>query len=219
MPTATISPSSWSARAAAGLFQRIANVLSAALEWSIEPNDVRQWLRRLSNTENGLALVRAIDGLRAGSAPAADLEELAESGFGESLRLVAATDDPEALLASPNGRDESALAAIASVFEVDILDDAEFPEAERLLQEKRVILMHGAAFAPELRLPWGLRAIASSVAASPRYAETDTAAVIHPALAWTSSSAVAPVWRATRQRNADTASRARSARRGESGFG
>lgn len=166
----------------AGLFQRIANVLSAALEWSIEPNDVRQWLRRLSNAENGPALVLAIDGLRAGSALAAGLEELAESGFGEGLRLIAATDDPEALLASPNGRDESALAAIANVFKVDILDDAEFPEAERLLREKRVILMPGAAFAPELRLPWVLRAIASSVAASPRYAETDAAAVIVPCL-------------------------------------
>lgn len=166
----------------AGLFQRIANVLSAAIEWSIEPNDVRQWLRRLSNFGGGPALVLAIDGLRPGSAMASDLEEFAELGFGPRLRFVATTDDAETLLTATHGRDASALAAFAEEFEVKVLDDGEFSHAAVALQGRRIALMDGAQFAPEYRLPWVLRAIGASASNSPRYAERDLAAAVLPCL-------------------------------------
>ena len=166
----------------AGLFQRIANVLSAAIEWSIEPNDVRQWLRRLSNSSGGPALVLAIDGLRPGSAMASDLEEFAELGFGPRLRIVATTDDAGPLLAATNGRDASALAAIAEEFKVNVLDDDEFPHAAAALYGRRIALMDGAQFAPEYRLPWVLRAVAASASSLPKYAESELAAAVPPCL-------------------------------------
>lgn len=166
----------------AGLFQRIANVLSAAIEWSIEPKDVRQWLRRLSNTSGDPALVLAIDGLRPGSSMASDVEELAELGFGARLRVVAATDDPKPLLTAANGRDPSALAGIAETFEVGILGDAEFRRAAQILADRRIGLMRGAQSAPEFRVPWVLRAIASRVSASPMFAVGDVGAAVLPCL-------------------------------------
>lgn len=68
---------------ATGLYQSIANILSSALEWEVNPNNVRQWLRRLSRFGRGPTLILAIDGLEPGNAMASDLEELADAGFGE----------------------------------------------------------------------------------------------------------------------------------------
>ena len=52
-----------------GLFQRIANLLSAALEWKVGADDVRQWLRRLSHSGTGPALVLALDGISPAKLP------------------------------------------------------------------------------------------------------------------------------------------------------
>ena len=58
------------------LFQSLADLFAAALEWNLSPNDARQWLRRLSNGAEGPVLVVAIDSVDPGTPMASDLEEL-----------------------------------------------------------------------------------------------------------------------------------------------
>jgi hypothetical protein len=167
----------------AGLFQRIANLLSAALEWSVEPGDVRQWLRRLSSFAHGPALVLALDGLTAGSAIAADLEELADAGFGLGLRVLASVNETRSLLVGANGRDETALAALAEEIEVGPLDEEEFEMARQALQKHRITFMDGARFAIEYRVPWVLRSLTSKGISSPRYtADEEVAVAVPPSL-------------------------------------
>jgi Type I restriction enzyme R protein N terminus (HSDR_N) len=49
----------------AGLFQRIANLFAAELEWEVTADNIRHWLRRMSRFDYGPILVLAIDGLEA----------------------------------------------------------------------------------------------------------------------------------------------------------
>ncbi len=146
-----------------GLFQRIANLLSAALEWAVTKDDVRQWIRRLSNSSYGPSLVLTIDGLVAGSSVAVEIEELAEAGFGPRLKIVATTDDARGLLSAANGRDATAVAGIVGVIEMDSLNEAEFRKAQEALLRHRVSFTKGAVFSAEYRVPWILRALLASV--------------------------------------------------------
>ena len=83
------------ATAGVGLFQRLANILGEALEWKLTEDDVRTWLRRMSHSKLGPALVLAVDGLKPNTAVAQEFEELAETGFGEGLRLIGSCDQAD----------------------------------------------------------------------------------------------------------------------------
>jgi hypothetical protein len=156
----------------AGLFQRIANVFSAELEWEVTADNVRQWLRRMSRFGYGPTLVLAIVGLEPGGAMAVDLEELADTQFGPKLRLIATTDDADALLAAANGRTPTAIAARAARLKVGPLDTREFKYAERALKRLRIGFTPGAVFADEYRVPWLLRSIYDRLARHPKYGDT-----------------------------------------------
>jgi hypothetical protein len=114
--------------------------------------------------------------------PAADLEELAEAGFGPRLRILASVDETRPLLVGSNHRQQTALAALAKEIEVKPLDDAEFERARRILYARRVALLNGSKFAIEYRAPWVLRTLAAKAAASPRYADVTLAAAMPPSL-------------------------------------
>jgi hypothetical protein len=101
-----------------GLFQAIANLFAAQLEWTLTAADAREWLRRMSSGAVGPALVVAIDGVEPGTSMAADLEELAGLHPGDKLRVILTTDRPEALVKAPNRRTETALGARATRIEV-----------------------------------------------------------------------------------------------------
>src|SRR5262245_5875392 len=91
-----------------GLFQALAKLFAAELEWNLTANDARQWLRRMSSGAAGPALVLAIDGVDPDTVMAADLQELASLRPGAKLRVILTTDRPEALVKAPNGRTETA---------------------------------------------------------------------------------------------------------------
>lgn len=158
----------------AGLFQRIANVLSSALEWNVGPSEVRQWLRRMSLSDHGPTLVLALDGVAAGSAVGDDLEELAESNFGPRLRILATVDDTRALLAGANRRDSTALAAKCLEIPLGPLNQAEFRYAREILAARHIGFTQGADLAEEFRVPWVLQALVADVIFAPEY-ETSTA--------------------------------------------
>lgn len=147
------------ATAGPGLFQRLANVLGPALEWKLSADDVRTWLRRMSNSSRSPALVLAVDGLRPGSAVAQDLEELADAGFGSGLRLLGSTDRASEILLDTTGRGDTALSNIAEVVPVDPLNDEEFSDFQEHLAQARILFYPGAELADEYRRPWLLRTV------------------------------------------------------------
>lgn len=147
------------ATAGPGLFQRLANVLGPALEWKLTADDVRTWLRRMSNSTRSPALVLAVDGLRPGSAVAQDFEELAETGFGPGLRLLGSADRASEILLDTTGRGDTALSTIAEVVPIDPLDDEEFSAFQEHLTQARILFYPGAELADEYRSPWLLRTV------------------------------------------------------------
>ena len=98
-----------------GLFQRLANILGAALEWKLTADDVRTWLRRMSYSGRGPALVLAVDGLKPNTLVAQEFEELAETGFGESLRLIGCCENADDIFLDTTRRNETAIVKRAAI--------------------------------------------------------------------------------------------------------
>jgi hypothetical protein len=166
----------------AGLFQRIANLLSAALEWPADADDIRQWLRRLSRSGRKPTLVLAIDGLVPNSAVARDVEELCEANLGPWVRIVATTDNIEGLLLGPNGRDATPLSQVAQEIEVEPLDEKEWKVAKNVLLDHRIRFTRGASVSLEYRIPWVLRSVLANVQLSPKYPDENFEASIPSSL-------------------------------------
>ena len=163
-----------------GLFQALANLFAAELEWNLTANDARQWLRRMSSSSAGPALVVAIDDVDPGTAMAADLEELASLDPGDKLRVILTTDRPEGLVKAPNGRTKTGLGAHATQIELGPLGLNEFKVAKRALENNKIVFSEWAEYAEDYRAPWVLRTIYDNVARDPRY-EDPTCGVLLPA--------------------------------------
>ena len=165
-----------------GLFQSLANLFAAELEWNLSANDVRQWLRRMSDGAAGPILVLAIDGVDPGTAMAADLEELANLLPGNNLRIILTTDRPEGLVTATNGRTPTGLGTHATRIEVGPLGLEEFQAAVRALGHKGIFFTDGSEYAEDYRAPWVLRTIYDKVARDPRYDDPTLGVVLPPAL-------------------------------------
>src|SRR5262249_13355711 len=116
------------------------------------------------------------------TAVAADLEELAETGFGTRLRILASVDDIRPLLVGANGRQQTALSTIARKIEIGPLDNEEFEAAKAELAKHRVLFVPGSNFSPEYRAPWVLRTLAARVASLPRHGDESLAAAVPPSI-------------------------------------
>ena len=152
-----------------GLFQRIANVLSAALDWPVSVDDVRQWLRRMAKHESGTNLVIVVDDVTAGCPVAADIEELASMRYSKGLRIVVGTDNTATQFRSLNGRTPTAVAAYSSGLHLEGLDEDEFEGAVETFRGLKVCFGLGANFCAEYRAPWVLRDILVYIASTPPY--------------------------------------------------
>jgi len=147
-----------------GLFQSLANLFSAELEWNLSPTDVRQWLRRMSVAEAGPILVLAVDGVDPESDMAADLEELPTLLPGSHLKVILTTDQSNALIQTGNGRGKTALGESAWSVHVDQLDLDELRQALQVLADHGVLFAVGVEYAVEYRAPWLLRFLYDEVA-------------------------------------------------------
>ena len=165
-----------------GLFQSLANMLAAELEWNLNPNDARQWLRRMSNGSVGPALVVAIDGVDPGTAMARDLEELSNMHLGSKLRVILTTDQPDGLVRAPNGRTLTGLGTHAARIELGPLGLHEFKAAQRVLGGAKIIFLDGAEYTEDYRAPWVLRTIYDNIARDPRYQDPELGVLLPPAL-------------------------------------
>ena len=142
------------------VLQQLANLLSDALGWQVSRDEVRQWLRNLSQSR-GPDLVIAVDGL--GSHRDAIYEEIDEltSGYGVKLKVVIAIDDTIAkrLVVSTNGRRASSIGRKSVRLSVGPLSGDEFDAAMGVLETQKVAVMFGGKEAEEYRAPWVLRAV------------------------------------------------------------
>ena len=154
-----------------GLFQALANLFAAELEWNLTTNDARQWLRRMSGGSFGPILVLAVDGVDPGTAMAADLQELASIRPGTKLKVILTTDRADELIKAPNGRAETALGAHAARIEVGPLGLEEFRVAQETLGRSKITFSGGAEYANDYRAPWVLRALYDQISRSSRFSD------------------------------------------------
>ena len=172
------------ADAGTGILRTLADTLSQALDWPVNKDEARTWLRHLSHSD-GPALVLAVDGGRLDrDALRKDIADLSSHIFGQSLRIVVALDDTVAnrLVVTPTGINASAIGRRAVRVPLDRLDDGEFADAMHILRDHRVSMMNGAEVSPELRLPWILRSVMSAITSQPKYADKNLGTFIPPIL-------------------------------------
>lgn len=167
-----------------GLIRHITNTFASALSWVVTPDEVRDWLRKLSRG-TGACLVIAVDGLSDNSDQLrGDIEELSEDAFGTKLQLILTMDDTtvKSFTIRDNGRNESRIGHRAKLVFVDALDDEEFDKAEDVLGKQRIGFMSGAAYATEYRAPWLLRSLAGGFSRDKEYVEQGLSAALPPML-------------------------------------
>ncbi|MEJ7776984.1 MAG: type I restriction enzyme HsdR N-terminal domain-containing protein [Sphingomicrobium sp.] len=153
-----------------GLFQAIANLFACEFEWTLTPQDARQWLRRMSHGSAGPALVVAVDGVSAGTRLAADLQELVSLNPGPQLKVIVTTDQREGLTRTANGRSLTGLGAHSAELELGPLGLEEFKVARQVLEDAKIQFSRGAEYCEDYRAPWVLRTIYNRIARDPRYA-------------------------------------------------
>jgi hypothetical protein len=144
-----------------GLFRRIANVLASLFSWAASPDDARRWLSCLASDPTR-PLFLCVDSPEGTRTVHAELDEILTGSLG-GLRLVLALDEAEidSWIFKPNRRERTRLGRHSNVVTVDLYSNSEFDSARRALAELGGGFVHGAAFAPELRAPWVLRAAAA----------------------------------------------------------
>jgi hypothetical protein len=162
-----------------GVFRVLANAFARELGWPATTEDVRSWLQRISHAGR-MRLIIAIDDVDAAEM-GPELDELASNAYGPNVQLVltCASGQVDRLTRNRAGGDASRLGRMASVRELDELDDQEFGlAAARTLAPKRIQFMRGAQHAREYRSPWVLRAIVASVAEQSEHADETLSAAI-----------------------------------------
>jgi hypothetical protein len=148
---------------ASDVFRKIADLLADTLDWSIDPEAARTWVRRLSRS-SGPLLVLAIDRLNPEDRDDVRMiEDLTSNAFGPGLRIVVGLDEDATrrVLQSSDGRRESPIGRRAEVVEVTDLADPEFRWAVEALSALDMGIMEGGRHSPDLRQPWLLQAMAT----------------------------------------------------------
>lgn len=145
-----------------GLFARIADLLSAQLNWNLSANDVREWLRDVSKGDGTAVLFVAVDGIAPSHKKVlADLDELSGSHYGPKLRLIATLDDSalDSVLRNNVGRELTAFGRTAATVSLQPLHDVEFEHAANQLRQRRIGMTLGSQYTAALREPAVLRAL------------------------------------------------------------
>jgi hypothetical protein len=145
------------------VFQKIADLLADALDWPVNPEAARNWVRSISQS-TGPLLVLAIDQLDPENREDVRMvEDLTSGAFGAGLRVVVGLDEGamRRVLQSPDGRRESPIGRRAEVVEVSDLTEPEFHWAVGALAALDMGIMHGGQHSPDLRRPWLLQAMAT----------------------------------------------------------
>lgn len=155
---------------ASEVFRKIADLLADTLEWPVNPEMARNWVRQISRA-GGPALVLAIDRLDPEDRDDVRMiEDLTSNTFGPAVRLVVGLDEDAArrVLKSADGRRESAIGRRAEIVEVEDLAEPEYFKALEALAELGMGIMDGGQHSPDLRRAWLLQAMATRLSGSKR---------------------------------------------------
>lgn len=161
-----------------GLYQKIATRLDAELGWPATRDEVRRWLRDLSNGA-GPRLVIAVDGLpRNPDLLLSEVEELVTAPFGPGVVVVMALSPEQAneLRLDSLGAKATSLGRHSTETVVGPLSEAEVNAAAAVLRDNRLILTPGFEHCREYRTPWVLRAVMGEITSDPMHADTSLAA-------------------------------------------
>ena len=148
---------------ASEVFRKISDLLTDTLDWPVDPEAARAWVRQLSRA-GGPALVLAIDRLDPEDRDDVRMiEDLTSNTFGPALRVVVGldTDATRRALTSADGRRESPIGRRAAIVEVEDLAEPEYFVALKALAELNMGIMDGGQHSPDLRRPWLLQAMAT----------------------------------------------------------
>lgn len=148
---------------ASEVFRKIADLLADTLDWPIDPETARNWVRKVSRA-GGPALVLAIDRLDPEDRDDVRMiEDLTSNTFGPALRVVVGLDEDATrrVLTGADGRSESPIGRRAAIVEVADLAEPEYFQALEALAELDMGIMDGGQHSPDLRRPWLLQAMAT----------------------------------------------------------
>ena len=166
-----------SGTAGIGIADEVARLLSGAVGWRISKEEARRWLERLA-VSDGPQLVIAIDGLGLEHDHIRhELEALSAQSMGPKVKFVVEADTSvvDRLWKGESRRKKTVFARRGERILVDRLDDDEFGQALKVLEQHDATFMHGADKADEYRQPWLLRSMAASVVEAPERAKGMTA--------------------------------------------
>lgn len=128
---------------ASEVFRKISDLLADTLDWPVDPEAARAWVRQLSRA-GGPALVLAIDRLDPEDHDDVRMiEDLTSNTFGPALRVVVGldTDATRRALTSADGRRESPIGRRAAIVEVEDLAEPEYFIALKALAELNMGIM------------------------------------------------------------------------------
>nr|WP_272884926.1 type I restriction endonuclease [Candidatus Rhodoblastus alkanivorans] len=148
---------------ASEVFRQIADLLADTLDWPVDPETARNWVRQVSRA-GGPILVLAIDRLDPEDRDdVRTIEDLTSNTFGPALRVVVGLDEDATrrVLTSADGRRESPIGRRATIVEVADLAEPEYVKALEALAELHMGIMDGGQHSPDLRRPWLLQAMAT----------------------------------------------------------
>lgn len=158
---------------ASDIFRKIADLLSDTLDWHVDPETARNWVRQISRSD-GPGLILAIDRLDPDDRDDVRMiEDLMSSRFGTGLRIVAGLDQDATrrVMTSSDGRRESVIGRHAAIVEVDDLTDREYVAAQEALAKLGMGIMDGGEHSPDLRRAWLLQAMVTHALAVKRERE------------------------------------------------
>lgn len=159
-----------------GVLRSLADALSRDLDWHVSPEDARNWLLRMSK-QGDFRLIVAIDDCDP-ETMAAELDSLSSNAFGLGVRIVLTCDLGAVHELTHKKRQLTRIGRVASVGEIQPLDDREFDAALSVLHNVRIEFMNGAQLCDEYRNPWVLRAIAADAADDETYLDPSVSAAI-----------------------------------------
>lgn len=148
---------------ASEVFRKVADLLADTLDWPVDPETARKWVRQISRA-GGPALVLAIDRLDPEDRDDVRMiEDLTSSAFGPSLRVVVGLDEEATrrVRFSTDGRRESPIGRRAAIVEVEDLSELEYFAALEALAELNMGIMDGGQHSSDLRRLWLLQAMAT----------------------------------------------------------
>lgn len=145
-----------------GIFQFLANLLTTELDLQFSVDQVRAWIRTISNSERAPKLVLALD-VSDITTLKTDIHELNQGHLGKNVGVVIACDnkDAEKLVKNKKGRATSLASKLKEV-PIEPLNGKEFNVVLEQLAEMKIGFLKGAQRTLEYRMPWMLAGLVAS---------------------------------------------------------